>query len=54
MKFIDPSLSSTIERYTRRFNQHGYSPLSLGWSKGKQQVRFDILTSQVDLEEKNF
>ena len=52
MKFIDPSFSSTIERYTRRFNQHGYSPLSLGWSKGKQQVRFDILTSQVDLRGK--
>lgn len=39
----------TIERYTERYRKYGYSPKSLGWDKGKQDARFDILTSQYDL-----
>lgn len=34
--------------YSKRYKQFGYSPKSLGWDKGKQQVRFDVLTSQYD------
>lgn len=37
---------SIIERYTRRFGTHGYSPKTLGWDKGNQDIRFDVLTSQ--------
>ena len=52
MTFVNPSLDSTVDRYTSRFNKYGYSPLSLGWTKGKQQIRFEILTSQVNLRGK--
>nr|WP_255570118.1 class I SAM-dependent methyltransferase [Cohnella sp. CFH 77786] len=39
----------TIRRYQDRFRQFGYSPRTLGWDKGKQEVRFDCLTSLFDL-----
>jgi SAM-dependent methyltransferase len=39
---------AVIERYSRRFAEHGYSPRTLGWDKGKQDIRFTILTSQYD------
>lgn len=38
----------TIERYSTRYKEFGYSPKSLGWDKGKQDVRFNVLTSQYD------
>lgn len=41
-----------IERYSRRFAEHGYDPRTLGWDKGKQQTRFRILTSQYDFRGK--
>jgi SAM-dependent methyltransferase len=41
-----------IERYSRRFAEHGYDPRTLGWDKGKQQIRFRILTSQYDFRGK--
>ncbi len=40
---------ATIERYASRYRQHGYSPRTLGWDKGNQDVRFDVLTSGCDL-----
>jgi SAM-dependent methyltransferase len=43
----------TIERYTSRYQKFGYSPKSLGWDKGKQDVRFEILTSQYNFSEKS-
>lgn len=36
--------------YEERYKIHGYDPKTLGWYKGKQKMRFSILTSQVDLE----
>ena len=39
--------------YRRRFAEYGYSPKTLGWDKGKQNIRFSILTSQWDLEGKS-
>lgn len=36
---------NTVNRYTQRYQEHGYSPLTLGWRKGRQSVRFDVLTS---------
>lgn len=52
MPFKIPDHNETIKRYSERFIQHGHSPLSLGWNKGKQSVRFDILTSQINLRGK--
>jgi len=37
-----------IERYSRRWEQYGYDPRTLGWDKGKQDIRFSVLTSQYD------
>jgi SAM-dependent methyltransferase len=42
-----------IERYTERYKRYGYNPKTLGWDKGKQNLRFGILTSQIDLEGKS-
>ncbi|MGY3861417.1 class I SAM-dependent methyltransferase [Aeromonas lacus] len=35
----------TIAKYQSYYEKYGYSPYSLGWDKGKQDIRFDILTS---------
>jgi SAM-dependent methyltransferase len=43
----------TQQRYSKRFQQYGYSPKSLGWTKGKQDVRFSVLTSQYDFAGKS-
>lgn len=36
--------------YSERYKEYGYDPKTLGWWKGKQELRFSILTSQIDLE----
>jgi len=41
-----------IERYAGRFREYGYNPKTLGWDKGKQQIRFRVLTSQYDFRGK--
>lgn len=41
-----------ISDYRKRFAEYGYSPKTLGWVKGKQDIRFSILTSQWELEGK--
>lgn len=48
MKFPEQDRRNTVERYTGRYREHGYSPLTLGWNKGRQPIRFDALTSQYD------
>lgn len=50
MKLSDSDKKKVISRYTDRYNQFGYSPLTLGWDKGKQNIRFDILTSFFNLQ----
>lgn len=42
----------TIKRYSMRYKEFGYSPKSLGWDKGKQDVRFNVLTSHYDFTDK--
>ncbi len=32
-----------IDRYNERVRKHGFSPRSLGWPKGRQEVRFTVL-----------
>ncbi|MGE5314727.1 MAG: class I SAM-dependent methyltransferase [Acidobacteriota bacterium] len=45
-------IDTTVSRYTERYRQFGYSPKTLGWDKGKQDLRFAILTSAMDPEER--
>lgn len=40
-------------RYVSRLNQFGYSPKTLGWDKGKQRLRFSVLTGNFDLNGKS-
>lgn len=35
-----------LSDYNSRFEKYGYNPKTLGWDKGKQDLRFKILTSQ--------
>ena len=39
-------------RYEDRYRKHGYDPRTLDWDKGKQILRFSILTSQYDFRDK--
>ncbi|MFQ1824215.1 class I SAM-dependent methyltransferase [Aeromonas veronii] len=41
-----------IERYRTRFAEHGYSPKTLGWDKGKQDVRYETLFKGFELKGK--
>lgn len=52
MKLSETDLEIVRARYRDRLSRYGYSPKSLGWDKGKQDVRFEILTSQYDFEGK--
>ncbi len=44
---------TVIERYSKRYKEFGYSPKSLGWDKGKQDLRYHILLEEFDLENKS-
>ena len=48
--FSQTDRSTVIERYSRRLDVHGHSPLSVGWGpKDRQFARFAVLASQWDL-----
>ena len=51
--FSKKQQNKVIDRYTSKFNEFGYSQKTLGWDKGKQDIRFDILTSLWDFENKS-
>lgn len=53
MSLSDKDRDKIIKRYTGRFLEYGYSPKTLGWDKGKQDIRFNILTSQYDFNNKS-
>lgn len=48
MRMKDADRERTVCRYRERFRAMGYSPAALGWTKGKQEIRFNILTSPFD------
>ncbi|NOI68719.1 class I SAM-dependent methyltransferase [Vibrio sp. 99-8-1] len=50
--FSESDKSNIIERYTKRFEKHGHSPISLGWDKGKQMLRYLVLLDKFKLENK--
>jgi SAM-dependent methyltransferase len=43
----------TIERYKKRYLEFGYSPKTLGWDKGKQDLRYHVLFEEFDIENKS-
>lgn len=45
MSLSDFDKESAIARYKGAYKRFGYSPKSLGWDKGKQDLRFSVLTS---------
>ena len=45
--------SFVIERYNKRLEQFGYSPKTLGWPKGRQNLRFYILLNHWDINGKD-
>lgn len=53
MDLSNEDIEEIKERYSKRYKQFGYSPKTLGWDKGKQAIRFSILTSQIDLTNKS-
>jgi len=53
MSFTSKDKKNVIDRYKKRLKEYGYSPKSLGWDKGKQDIRFDILTSRYDFNNKH-
>ena len=50
MTFSKNDELAVISRYTDKYEKFGYSQKSLGWDKGKQEIRFDILTSEWDFK----
>lgn len=54
MKLSKEDLKIVKSRYAGRLQEYGYSPKTLGWDKGKQDVRFHILTSLYDCDGKSF
>lgn len=48
------NLQPLEQLYRDRWRRHGVSPQSLGWTKGKQHIRFDVLLSGLDCEGKSF
>ena len=45
--------SEYIDIYKRRYARFGYSPITLGWNTGKQDIRFDLLRNGKNLEGKS-
>lgn len=42
-RFLRPH-QSIIDGYSKGFDEHGVSPLALGWTKDKQGIRYEALT----------
>ena len=42
-----------ITRYSNRYKDFGFSPKTLGWDKGKQDLRYHILFEEFNLENKS-
>jgi len=53
MIFSDNDRKKVIERYSKRFNEFGHSQKAVGWGeKGKQELRFEVLSSLWNFENK--
>lgn len=47
-------LQTQTSVYKDRWGRYGYSPLSLGWTKGKQDIRFGVLLDRLECEGRSF
>ena len=45
LKMDDQDRTGTVEKYRKGYAEHGYSPKTLGWDKGRQDIRFEVLLS---------
>lgn len=45
MKMDQQDRNKIVHDYSSRYHRYGYSPKTLGWDKGKQDIRFSILTA---------
>ena len=52
IRLSDLDKADTVDRYSKRYREFGYSPKALGWDKGKQDIRFDVLTSLYNCKDK--
>lgn len=41
---IEEEKKATLDRYNERLKEYGYSPKTLGWLKGEQEIRFQVLS----------
>lgn len=53
MKLDLKDKNDIVKLYNDRYKCYGYSPKTLGWKKGKQDLRFNILTSFYNFENKS-
>lgn len=53
MKLHLKDKNEIIKLYNDRYDNYGYSPKTLGWKKGKQNIRFEILTSLYNFDNKS-
>ncbi|RXK13599.1 hypothetical protein CP965_07315 [Halarcobacter mediterraneus] len=53
MKMSKEDIEIIQNRYSTRFVKYGYSPKTLGWDKGKQDLRYHILLEDYNLENKS-
>lgn len=45
LKMDDQDRAGTVEKYRKGYAKYGYSPKTLGWDKGRQDIRFEVLLS---------
>lgn len=51
--FSKTDANQVKKRYSKRYQTHGYSPRTLGWNKDRQSIRFDVLTSEFNFNNKH-
>lgn len=51
--FSEIDKNNLAARKQKNYEKYGKSPLALDWNKGKQNVRFDVLTSAFNVEGKS-
>jgi SAM-dependent methyltransferase len=45
LKMDESDRIRTVEKYRKGYVDYGYSPKALGWDKGRQDIRFEVLLS---------
>ena len=45
--------AATVQKYRMGYLEHGYSPKTLGWDKGRQDIRFEVLLSFFEVRGKS-